>query len=148
MPESTSFEALHRARIRGLARVEDLGDVDEVVEASLLLVADLGCMLTPAGLERHEQLLVEWRETVDLDVVATAYDRFLAVNQPVKDVCSGWSKDNDPEALFMAVDSLSAVVQRVKPALRRAAQAVPRFATYGPRLEAALEAAGAGDGRF
>jgi hypothetical protein len=48
----------------------------------------------------------------------------------------------------MAVDSLSEVVQRVKPALRRAAQTAPRFATYSPRLEAALQTAAAGDDRF
>ena len=147
MPADPPFEALHRVRIRGLARVEDITGLDELAEASLLLVTDRGCMLTPAGLERHEQLLVSWRGTIDLDVVAAAYDRFLAVNQPVKDICAAWQGDDD-EGLFMAVDSLSGIVGRVRPALRRAAQAVPRFATYTPRLEAALDAAASGDGRF
>jgi hypothetical protein len=149
MTVDQSFEALHRARIRGLAPVEDMTDVDDLVEASLLLVTERGCMLTPAGLERHEQLLVAWRDAVDLDVVATAYERFLAVNQPMKDTCAGWQTGSaDAEALFVTVDALSGIVQRVKPALRRAAQAVPRFATYTPRLLAALDAAAAGDGRF
>jgi hypothetical protein len=48
----------------------------------------------------------------------------------------------------MTVDSLSGILERVKPALHRAGQAVPRFSTYVPRLEAALEAAASGDGRF
>jgi hypothetical protein len=148
MTGNATFEALHRARIRGLAPNEAMGDVDELVQQSLLLVTDRGCMLTPAGLVRHEELLVEWRRTVDLDVVAAAYERFLAVNQPVKEICSGWQGADDAEALFMAVDSLSGLVLRVKPALRRAGQAVDRFATYTPRLEAALETAAAGEGRF
>jgi hypothetical protein len=149
MAADPTFESLHRARIRGLARVEDMTDVDDLVAASLLLVTERGCMLTPAGLERHEQLLAAWRDAVDLDVVVTAYERFLAVNQPMKDTCAGWQNGNaDAEALFVTVDSLSGIVQRVKPALRRAAQAVPRFDTYTPRLQTALDAAAAGDGRF
>jgi hypothetical protein len=145
----STFEALHRARIRGLTRMEAMGDVEELVAASLLIVTDRGCMLSPAGLARHEEALAEWRQTVDLEVIAGSYERFLVVNQRVKEICSGWlSADKDAEALFMAVDSLTGIFQRVKPALRRAAQAVPRFGTYTPRLEAALEAAAAGDGRL
>jgi hypothetical protein len=149
MSAATTFESLHRARIRGLAPVDAMGDVSELVDASLLLVTDHGFMLTPAGLARHEELLAQWRQTAELDALATAYERFLAVNQPTKDICAGWSSgQGDAEALFIAVDSLSEVVQRVKPALSRAAQAAPRFATYTPRLEAALEAVAAGDDRF
>src|SRR5438067_13072531 len=121
MPAATTFESLHQARIRGLAPVDVMGDVSELVDASLLLATDHGFMITPEGLARHEELLAEWRQTADLDALATAYERFLAVNQPAKDICSGWSSGkSDAEALFIAVDSLSEVVQRVKPALRRA----------------------------
>jgi hypothetical protein len=149
MTVDSTFEDLHRARIRGLARAEDMTDVGGLVEASLLVVTERGCMLTPAGLERHEELLVAWRYAVDLGVVTTAYERFLTVNQPMKDTCAGWqSASADPEALFVTVDSLSGIVQRVKPALRRAAQTAPRFGTYAPRLDAALGAAAGGDGRF
>ncbi len=149
-PASSSiFETLHRVRICGLVAADVLGDISELAEASLLLVNDRGCMLTPAGLARHEELLVAWRETVDLDALARAYERFLTVNQPVKELCAGWqSRGDDPEALFVVVDSLSAIVERVGPALRRAGQVVSRFGTYAPRLQAAVDAAAQGDGRF
>jgi hypothetical protein len=143
------FEVLHQARIRGLAPLEELGDVGELVDASLLLVTERGAMLTPAGLARHEELLAAWREAADIDELASAYERFLAVNRPVKEACSRWQTQGDEEdALFVTVDALAGIVQRVKPALRRAGNAIPRFTTYAARLEAAVEAAGAGDGRF
>jgi hypothetical protein len=146
---TSEFETLHRLRIRSLAPVEALGDVQGLVEASLMLVTPRGCMLTPAGLVRHDELLVQWRGTIDLDPIAKSYDRFLAVNQPVKDLCSRWQvEDQDAEALFMAIEELSEIVDRVGSALRRAGQVVPRFGTYVPRIDAALGAARGGDARF
>lgn len=143
------LEALHRARIRGLVPVETMGDIGELVQASLLLVTNRGVMLTPEGFARHEELLVAWRATIDLDALAGAYERFLLANQPVKDICAGWQRGaGDAEALYMTVDALTGMLERVRPALRRAGQVVPRFATYGPRLQGSLEAAGAGDSRF
>jgi hypothetical protein len=146
---SAEFETLHLLRIRSLAPAEVLGDVQELVDASLMLVTPRGCMLTPAGLARHEELLVQWRGTIDVGTVAKSYDRFLVVNQPVKDLCSRWQVEGqDAEALFMAVEELSEIVDRVGSALRRAGQVVPRFGTYVPRIDAALGAAREGDGRF
>jgi len=143
------LEALHRARIRGLVPVDAMGDIGALVEAALLLVTARGVMLTPEGLARHEELLVTWRATVDLGDLAIAYERFLLVNQPVKDICAGWQRGaGDAEALFMTVDALTGLLERARPALRRAGQIVPRFASYGPRLQRAIETAGAGDSRF
>jgi hypothetical protein len=148
VPDRT-FEVLHRARIRGLVPAEALGPIDDLVAASLLLVSAQGCMLTPAGLRRHEELLVAWRASVDLDTVATAYEHFLAVNQPVKRICARWQgQEDDAEALFVAVDGLSDMVERVTPALLRAGAAVPRFSTYTERLASALRQAGDGDRRY
>lgn len=149
-PLSTpEFEALHRARICGLVPVDVMGDVGTLVEASLLLVAARGVMLTPEGLVRHEELLGAWRATVDLGALANAYERFLLVNQAVKDLCAGWQRGvGDAEALFMTVSELAGMLERVRPALRRAGQIVPRFATYGPRLQAAIETASGGESRF
>lgn len=143
------LEALHRARIRGLVPLEAMGNVDELVQASLLLVTARGVMLTSEGLARHEELLVAWRATIDPDALAAAYERFLAVNQPVKDLCAGWQRGaGDAEALYLTVDALTGMLDRARPALRRAGQVVPRFATYAPRLQAAVAAAAAGDSRF
>ena len=146
---TSEFETLHLLRIRSLVPRDGLREVDRLLDASLILETPRGCMLTPAGLARHEELLVGWRATVDLQLVATSYDRFLAVNQPVKDLCSRWQVEGKgDEALFMTVEDLAEIVDRVSSALRRAGQAVPRFETYVPRLHSALGAAREGDGRF
>jgi hypothetical protein len=146
---SPAFEALHRARIRGLVPVAAMGDVTPLVAEALLLVTARGVMLTPQGLARHDELILAWRSQVDLDPLAKAYERFLTCNQPVKDLCAGWQRGaGDDEALFMAVDALTGLLERARPALRRAGQAVPRFSSYTPRLEAAVAAAGAGDRRY
>jgi len=149
MSAPDAFEALHLARIRGLVPAQALGDVGDLVDASLLVITDGGCMLTAEGYEHHEQLLVGWRETIDLEAMAKVYERFLVVNQPMKAACSAWqSSAGDDEALFVAVDALTAITQRVRPALDRAGGLVARFGRYGPRLEAAVAAAGGGDPRF
>jgi hypothetical protein len=147
-PPST-FEALHRARIRGLVPLDVMGDVDELVQAALLQVTKRGVMLTPEGLVRHEELLGAWRATLDIDALANAYEGFLRVNQRVKDLCADWQRSpRGVDELIRVVDRLSGVVDQVLPCLRRAGQTASRFASYGPRLQAALDAAADGDGRF
>jgi hypothetical protein len=149
MTPADPLETLHLARIRGLVPAELLGDVDELVEQGLLVATPRGAMLTAAGLDRHDELLSAWRSSVDLDPLASAYERFLAVNQPMKDACSAWqTQGSGPDALFLAVDALSGIVDRVAPVLRRAGQTVPRFAGYSTRLQGAVQAAQGGDGRF
>jgi hypothetical protein len=146
---ASEFETLHRLRIRSLVPVDELGEGDALVAEALVLVTKRGAMLTPTGLARHEELLSLWRDTIDIDLVAKTYERFLAVNQRAKDLCSRWQVESqDEEALFMVAEDLSEIVDRVRSTLRRAGQAVPRFAGYVPRLEAALTMARDGDGRF
>jgi hypothetical protein len=148
-PVDPEFETLHLARIRSLVSAEALGDVSDLVASGLIVVTPRGCMLTPSGFERHEKLLIQWRETIDGTRLATTYERFLAVNQPVKDHCSRWQiEGKNDEALFMTVEDLSEILDRAGSALRRAAAVVPRFGTYPTRLQAALDAAREGDGRF
>jgi hypothetical protein len=144
-----AFESLHRLRIRGLVPVEQLPDATALQQQSLLIIAERGCMLTAEGLQRHEALLAQSREGLDLETLARSYDRFLAVNQRVKETCAGWqTRREDPEALFMVVEDLAELIDRALPSLRRAGQAVPRFGGYESRLQTALDNARAGDGRF
>jgi len=98
-------------------------------------------MLTAEGYEHHEQLLVGWRETVDLEAMAKAYERFLLVNQPMKAACSAWQTGaGDDEALFVVVDALTTITERVasRPGPRR---------TCGGALRALRPAPGCGAGR-
>jgi hypothetical protein len=140
---------LHQARVRGLVPVSALGDVTALVREALLVVTPHGAMLTAEGLARHDQLLAAWRETADLAGFTAAYERFLAVNEPVKVACSRWqAQRSDPDALATAVDTLRRIVDRVGPVLMQAGETAPRFAGYASRMENALGAGAAGDGRF
>ncbi len=144
-----AFESLHQLRIRGLVPVEQVPDAAALQQQSLLLIAEHGCMLTSEGLQRHEELLAQSRQQLDLDALARAYDRFLAVNQSVKEICAGWQAQRDePEALFMVVEDLAEPIDRALPSLRRAGTVVPRFGRYEGRLQSALDEARAGDERF
>jgi hypothetical protein len=146
---SVGFETLHLLRVRSLVPATDLGNVDELQAGSLILITPHGAMLTADGLARHEQLLTSWRSTVDLEALAASYTRFLAVNQAVKDICARWqTQGQDDEAIFIATEELSELVDRATPALRRAGRVVPRFDTYVPRLLSALNATREGDSRF
>jgi hypothetical protein len=144
-----AFESLHRLRIRGLVPVEQLPDATALAQQSLVIVAERGCMLTAEGLQRHEELLAQSREALDLESLARSYERFLSVNQRVKEICAGWQiRRDEPDALFMVVEDLAELIDRALPSLRRAGHVVPRFGSYESRLLTALENARGGNGRF
>ena len=145
----SDFEVLHLVRIRGMARLESLDDTHRLISESLLISTKHGYLLSPQGLEHHDFLVSRWRKTVDLGMLAKAYERFLAVNTLAKQACASWQQTSrDDLARLVAVDTLTEVTGRAGPGLRRAGNAVPRFNTYIDRLGAALEFAGMGDGRF
>jgi hypothetical protein len=147
---NTEFEALHLARVRGMVAAEAFGfDLEYLVTRSLLVSTKHGYLLSPKGLEHHELLLTGWRTTIDLELFAKAYERFLAVNAAAKDACATWQRmSGDDESRYVAVDTLTELMQRAAPSLRRAARLVPRFTSYETRLNRALGRAGAGDARF
>jgi hypothetical protein len=146
---SSAFDTLHVLRIRGHAPADGLSELDPLVAEELIIVTERGCVLTADGLARHAELLEQWRIGADLKLLAKSYDRFMAVNKPVKDLCARWqTQAGDQEARFMTAEELAEIVERVRPALRRAGQVAPRFEAYIPRLDAAIDAARAGDDRF
>src|SRR5690606_16804013 len=79
------------------------------------------------------------------------YERFLQVNQPVKDACALWQARNaqaGEDDAISTLDTLEGLLERVQPSLERVAAVLPRFAGYPRRLEAALDQAAEGDHRF
>lgn len=146
------FSILHFIRLKGIMAVDVFPEVatpreiSDLIEKGVLRNSKRGVMLTEAGLQLHRQWLERQRQTVDLEVIATSYDRFLGVNQPVKDACAKWQNSKgDEEDLFAAVEALVAYLDRVRPALRRAGEAGGHFHSYVTRLESALEKVQAGD---
>lgn len=146
---SAAFDTLHVLRIRGLAPAAGLSELGPLVADELITVTDRGCVLTADGLARHAELLEQWRSGADIELLAKSYDRFMAVNKAVKELCARWqTQAGDAEARFMTAEELAEIIDRVRPALRRAGRVAPRFEGYIPRLDAAIDATRSGDDRF
>jgi len=147
MTESASL-LLHRLRLRGMLAETSL-DAAALEAEGLASATPAGLLITEAGMAVAEEQIAAEREAVDLEAVAAAYERFLAVNREAKAHCARWQQSSlGVEERFVLLGELQDLTERVGAALARTAQQLPRFAAYGPRLEAALETAGMGDGRW
>jgi hypothetical protein len=146
---------LHTARIKGVISPDagnalaSAGAIAELVDAGLLKIGERGVALTTAGLKRHAELLIVFRQESDVRMVAATYERFLALNTPVKMACARWQQsDRDADSLFEVADELGGYLERLRPALAKASEAAPWFEQYGVRLTSAWERAIDGDERF
>jgi len=147
MTESTRL-LLHRLRLRGMLAETSL-DTAALEAEGLASATPAGLMITEAGLARAEEQIAAERAAIDLDAVAAAYERFLAVNPQTKAHCARWQQPGlGVEERFVLLGELQELTERVGAALARTAVQLPRFGSYGPRLEAALETAGLGDGSW
>jgi hypothetical protein len=146
-----TWDVLHKARIRG---VLPAGDVPPAVAAAAvdsggLRESRIGFVLTAAGLAAHREGLDQWRSSADLALLQKTYTRFLSANTGMKTSCFTWqSSDRSEGARNTAADALLESLLRVTPALNRAEVVAPRFGEYARRLQAAHQAAVAGDPRF
>lgn len=155
MHADVAFEVLHRLRVAGRVSGEQLPAEEEVLaklaDDGFLRRADRGCTLTSVGLHRHAEFLASEQARIDLSELARAYERFLQVNQPVKDACALWqasgAQAGEDEAITV-LDTLEGLLDRVRPSLQRAAGTVSRFRAYPKRLETALDQVAAGDHRY
>jgi hypothetical protein len=137
--------ALHLLALRGTC-CELPVDPAELTNAGLVTETAAGFALTEAGRAMHERALAAERRSIDADRLGQAYQRFLALNAPMKALAVKWQSlteeaKSDTDSHFLLLDELSELVQRVKPALRRTAEQLPRFEPYLPRLRRALAAA-------
>jgi hypothetical protein len=73
-----------------------------------------------------------------------AYERFLAVNDPMKALSSRFGAAGEDER-FELLGEAAELIERVEPALRRTTEIVPRFGAYLPRLQAAMARVEEGD---
>ncbi|WP_230316195.1 PEP-utilizing enzyme [Conexibacter sp. W3-3-2] len=137
------FPLLHRIALRGMLP-DPPQAVGALAEAGLVATTAAGALLSEAGTAVHQALLAAERGGADTERLQAVYDRFLPINGDFKAACARWH-DADEGARAALLADLSALVDRVEPALRRSGEVVARFADYGPRLRAALSAAEAGD---
>ncbi|MGZ4682089.1 MAG: transcriptional regulator [Acidimicrobiales bacterium] len=117
-----------------------------------------GWMLSAEGRVEGERLLAaELDRTGARAAVSGAYQRFLAINRPLLDVCSDWQlrtvdgvavvndhADGAHDALVLA--RLVTLDDAVQPVVADLAEALGRFGGYGPRLSGALAKVQGGDG--
>ncbi len=173
MPQASSPDvlALHGLRLKGFADVPviaGLYDLDETIvsevlskagEAELAMFRDgrrTGWALKPAGRIENERLLAAELDGLELRaIVQSAYDRFLAKNAAMLEVCTQWQvKDQDAQLLNdhsdpaydeSVIAQLAELDEYVQPICAELSDELDRFSVYGPRFSTALDKLRAGE---
>jgi len=141
-----ALPALHAVALRGnVAQVPGVR-TDELIDADLLVHTPAGYLLTEAGHKRHGELLAAERAGLDTDRLGQIYERFLAVNGPMKSASA--KPANDDDARFERLGELGDLVERAASPLKRTSELLPRFGGYAGRLDAALAKAEDGDWEY
>jgi hypothetical protein len=165
----TRLLVLHGLRLKGFGEAAAVGalvgvdpsDVDAQLQscrdADLVLYREgrlTGWTLTPGGREQQERLLqTELAACGARDVVDSAYQRFLALNHDLLEVCTAWQMKDDAtlndhaDAAYDAsvIDRLHELHGKVEPVLGDLEETLERYRGYRPRLEAALAKLRSGD---
>lgn len=143
-PDAATLTDLHALALGGVRDELPGGDASALLEAGLVVSTPAGFMLTDAGRAAHARGLAAEAAAVDLAALTGPYERFLAVNGPLKACCSAW-QSADGDRRFELIGELEDVVERVAPALARTADVLPRFGGYEGRLREALARVQAGE---
>jgi pyruvate,orthophosphate dikinase len=162
---------LHALGIKGFAAADAIAQalladapaiaplLDELVAAGLVATTPGAYRLTDAGRARDAELLALERAVVGPEAAEAALDAFLDIDRRVKAVVSDWQLRSDHGATAIndhadaAYDAavlgrLTAVHADVVAWIGALAGAWTRVGAYRVRLDAALERAAAGDGRY
>jgi hypothetical protein len=157
----SDFAVLHGLRIRGVADQDALARITGLAPAAVAALAGgltesglavsrtgrfAGWALTAAGRQRYESLLVVEQDRAGADAVfVEGYDRFVALNDEFKSVCTAWqlrdldaqviNDHEDPAYDASVVRRLGRVHQAVLPVIGQLAGVLPRFAGYRDRLD-------------
>lgn len=171
MEHDRELRIIHALRLKGFADTPvvaeaacvGVDDATKVLEA--LAVAEharyrdgpmTGWTLLPAGRACGESLLAEQLDRAGhRDVVANAYQQFLALNQQFLKLCTDWQvRDIGDESVIndhgdtdydcAVVCRLAETDRAVQPICADLASLFPRFGSYGPRFGEALSKVEAG----
>jgi phosphoenolpyruvate-protein kinase (PTS system EI component) len=148
---------LHTLRVRGFVTptgfTDSLGDhpaelLGGLVEQGLVRHIEKRDMygLLPPGKERQEALLDEYAGDEVQHGLAGQYERFLALNEEFKQLCTDWQmRDGNPndhtdaEYDQACIDQLARLADTSTPVIEAMASAVPRMSRYNDRLTAAVD---------
>ncbi|MGU3586793.1 pyruvate, phosphate dikinase [Rhodococcus sp. C26F] len=169
-PDVTPLLVLHALRVSGLAGTDRVAAVllapAESVTPILAELADegfvketkgrlAGWMLTPAGRAHHEER-IQVTDPSDRDRLEQADEVFCEINGAFKQVCTEWqmrtvdgeavpNSHDDADYDGKVLDALTELHSQVCDLTADLTRWLPRFASYEPRLAAALERARSGD---
>ena len=116
-----------------------------------------GWTLTPEGRSANERLLGGELDRLGLrDLVTAAYERFLALNGEMLEVCTRWqvrrvdgtpviNDHGDPAYDAAVIGELVSLDEQVRPICQRLSAELARFGHYEPRFAEALRRVAAGE---
>ena len=163
---------MHGLRLKGFAEADGVGEavgvagaeakpvLDQLVTEGLATYRDgklSGFTLTKLGREQHAALLAAELDAAGVRAaVQEAYRRFLQLNTDLLTICTAWQlRDVDGESVINdhadaahdagVIHQLGSLHAQVQPICDDLAEALERFAGYGPRLTFAMEQIRAGD---
>jgi pyruvate,orthophosphate dikinase len=140
-----------------LSTPDDARPVIDALVADGLVESSAGAYKpTASGRARADELLLAERDAWGADAAMAALDAFLDIDHRVKEVVTAWqmrddqtpNDHSDAEYDASVLDRLAAIHVDAMAWLEPIRSGVPRLADYGARLDRAIEAAEAGDGRF
>jgi len=145
-PDDATFRLLHEIRLRGVIDIEETETVTLLVGEGYVVRSARGIRITTEGRATHAtwaRLPVGGEEE---QLTRRAYERFLPLNRELLRVCTDWqvrpggvpNDHRDARYDWAVLDRLHAIDERVGPIASRLGRAIERFATYRPRLRAAL----------
>jgi hypothetical protein len=151
-PDDATFRLLHEIRLRGVIEIEETETVTVLIGEGYVARSARGIRITTAGRTTH----TSWARLPagdDEALARRAYERFLPLNRELIRVCTDWqvrpggvtNDHRDARYDWAVVDRLHAIDERVGPIASRLGRRIERFATYRPRLRAALSRVDDGD---
>jgi hypothetical protein len=139
------WELVHELRLRGVIENPERDRVQILLTSGLATMRTTKLVITPDGRAAHR----EWARcepgSESEERVRRAFDRFLALNVELVQLCSDWqvkrggaaNDHRDAAYDWSVVQRLVALDERAGAVARHAGAAVERLAPYRPRLRAA-----------
>jgi len=141
------WELIHELRMRGM--IENPGDerVEILVSSGFATIRTTRLVITPEGRAAHRDWARCEPGSEAEERVQRAFERFLALNVELLQLCSDWqvkrggtANDHTDAAYdWSVVQRLTALDERAGAVARHSGAAVPRLALYRSRLRAARE---------
>jgi hypothetical protein len=145
-PDDATFRLLHEIRLRGVVEVEETETVTLLIGEGYVARSARGIRITSVGRATHTTWARLPTGGEEEQYARRAYERFLPLNRELVRVCTDWqvraggvpNDHRDARYDWSVLDRLRAIDERVGPLASRLGRRIERFATYRPRLRAAL----------